>query len=272
MGNKTTVQGTSSLPELLTRTNSNGDAYRRHAAVDRQIQEALALYPEELHKRAAIGDDTSPDFLKEETLVYLIRHYHRVGDRQRLNDLSECLLTRCASLINNNLSSLGSAWQEDASSEVVAELFGMILDPENDRGDFLQVRFWVVLKRITVDVFRKMMRVDQSTISLTSPSGHDGQDTGSAATKVEVQALTAAASTSVETEVVNSILIRDALSQLDEPIRSAFLLRHYAGWPIEDQDPSARTISRHFGKSPRTIRNWLAKAEERLAAWRGAQS
>ena len=78
MGNKTTVQGTSSLPEPLTRTNSNGDVYQRHSVVDRQIQEALALYAEELHKRAAIGDDRSPDFLKEETLVYLIRHYHKM--------------------------------------------------------------------------------------------------------------------------------------------------------------------------------------------------
>lgn len=272
MGNKTTAQGTSSLLEPLTRTNSNGDVYRRHAVVDKQIQEAVALYPEELRKRAAIGDDASPDFLKEETLVYLIRHYHKIGNRQCVNDLSECLMTRCASLINNNLSSLGSDWQEDGYSEVIAEMFGMILDMETDRGDFLQVRFWVVLKRITIDVFRKMIRVDQDTISLTSPSGQDGQDTGSATTKVEVQASTAAASTSVETEVVNSILIQDALSQLDEPIRSAFLLRHYAGWPIEDKDPSARTISRHFGKTPRTIRNWLARAEERLAAWRGTQS
>ena len=35
--------------------------------------------------------------------------------------------------------------------------------------------------------------------------------------------------------------------------------------------PTVRTISRHFQKDPRTVRYWLAKAEESLAPWRGAQ-
>ena len=269
MDNGTTAQDASCLPEPLTRTSADGEAYQRHTVVDSQIREALRLYPEELRKRAEIRDDASPDFIKEEALVYLIRHYHKTENRQCVDDLSECLLTRCASLVNNNLSSLGSAWQEDASSEVFADLFGMILDLDSDRGDFLQVRFWVVLKRITVDVFRKMMRVEQSTIPLDSLTGYDGEAVATA--EVEVPAPSMHVTGSVETEVIDRILIRDALSQLDEPIRSAFLLRHYAGWPIEDQDPSARTISKHFGRTPRTISNWLVSAEESLEAWREAQ-
>ena len=200
----------------------------------------------------------------------MIRHYHQAENRQCFDDLSECLLTRCATLINSTLSRLGADWQEDGCSEVVVELFDRILDLDSDRGDFLQVRFWVVLKRLTVQVFRKMLKVEQSTIPLASLAGYDGEDVATA--EVEVPAPSTHATRSVESEVVDSIVIQDALSQLDEPIRSAFLLRHYAGWPIEDQDPSVRTISRHFGKTPRTIRNWLASAEERLAAWREAKN
>jgi len=48
-----------------------------------------------------------------------------------------------------------------------------------------------------------------------------------------------------------------------------FVLRHYEGWPIEDKDPSVPTISRHFQRTPRTIRNWMREAENVLAAWRG---
>jgi transposase-like protein len=32
-----------------------------------------------------------------------------------------------------------------------------------------------------------------------------------------------------------------------------------------------RTISRHFGVDPRTIRNWLHRADEALGQWRGEQ-
>ena len=44
------------------------------------------------------------------------------------------------------------------------------------------------------------------------------------------------------------------------------------GWPVEDRDPNVPTISRYFGKTSRTIRNWLAQAEERLAAWRDGEA
>ena len=71
--------------------------------------------------------------------------------------------------------------------------------------------------------------------------------------------------------VISSDLIRDALSRVKEPYRTAYLLRNYAGWPIEDQDPNVPTISRKFGVDPRTIRNWLKAVEDELQSWRGEQ-
>ena len=44
---------------------------------------------------------------------------------------------------------------------------------------------------------------------------------------------------------------------------------HYGGWPIESSDPTAPSLSRYFGKSPRTIRLWLQQAERVLEDWRG---
>ncbi len=66
-----------------------------------------------------------------------------------------------------------------------------------------------------------------------------------------------------------ALLYREALALLDEPMRTAFVLRHYEGWPIEDRDETVPTISRYFNKTPRTIRNWMTTAEQALAAWRG---
>ena len=106
----------------------DGDVYRRLEEVDMQIQMALGLDHGELRRRSKIMDKVSPDFLKEECLVYLIRHYHRAGDRDCVNDLSKSLLSRCATWINGQLCSLVMKRQWEGYSNVVERLFERILD------------------------------------------------------------------------------------------------------------------------------------------------
>ena len=130
----------------------------------------------------------------------------------------------------------------------------------SDRGDFLQIRFGLCLKRLTVQVFRKQLnqlKLERNSIPLTSLEGYDVEETNPLVRP-----------RSIELEVIEKDLIRAALSQLKEPLRSAYLLRYYENWPIEDQDPNVQTISRHFNKTPRTIRNWFTEAEKCLEAWR----
>ena len=267
MEHETTNQDTACLPKPLTRRNAGGDVYQRLATVDRQIQEILRLGHEELRRALEVRDEASSAFLKEESLVYLIRHYHKAANKRCVNDLSRCLLTRCATWIDGKLGRLRADLREDGNSSVVEELFAMILDLTSDRGDFLQVRFWVVLERVAVDVFRKQVKrfgaessgdYDQATIDALTQQG-------------AVVVPTTSASRSVESEAIDKVLTEAALHQLEEPLRSAYLLRHYLSWPIEDQDLTVQTISQYFGKTPRTIRNWLSRADERLEAWRGEQ-
>ena len=123
MDYETTEQDTLCLPEPLTRKNKDGEIYQRQAVVTRQIQEALKLCPKNLRKRSEIRDEESPDFLKEESLVYLIRHYHKVGNPRVVNALSKSLVCRCATLINSKLSSLRSDLRDEGYSDVVKELF-----------------------------------------------------------------------------------------------------------------------------------------------------
>jgi hypothetical protein len=93
MGYETTEQNSSRLPQPLTHRNAAGEVYQRLTAVDRQIQEALSLDYEELRGRLEVCDKASPAFLKEESLVYLIRHFHRAGNQEFVNHLAKCLLT-----------------------------------------------------------------------------------------------------------------------------------------------------------------------------------
>lgn len=275
MDYETTEQDTSCLPEPLTRKNTDGEIYQRLPVVDRQIQEALRLDPEDLRRRSEVADKESPDFLKEESLVYLIRYYHKEENQRVVNGLSKSLLYRCTALIYSRLGSLRGDLRSEGYSDVVKELFVRILDLRSNRGDFLQVRFWMYLERLTVRVYNKQLKqhtIQQDSIPLTALAGYDeDEDTDALTRKGGVRALGTFTTRTVESEIIDKISvreIREALSQLKKELQSAYLLRYYWDWPIEDQDPSVQTISRHFKKTPRTINNWLTKAEKCLEAWR----
>ena len=211
MGHETRRQDESCLPQPLTRRNAAGQVYQRLAVVDRQIKEALGLDDEELRSHLEVRDEKSPAFLKEESLVYLIRHHHGAENRNFVNDLAECLLKRCATWIDGKLRGLRTDLMEDGNSGVVAELFERILNLASDRGDFLQVRFWMGIERITVNVFRK-----QVTQFDTESSGDYDQITIDDLTqRGAVVVPTASAGRPVESEAVDNVLIEAALHQLE---------------------------------------------------------
>lgn len=261
--------------EPLTHCNRDGTPYEREAWVQRQIRSALDVPIEALRSRAAVTARESPEYLSEESLVYLIRYFRRSGDNQGVNDLTAALLRRLVSIVWKHLGSLGPEAVREGESEVIDRLFRRILDIDTDKADFLQVRFWVVVESLCVQAFQRQLRARRRTrsqVELSALPGYDGPDaerTDAAALtddelqRVSVQPLPAAS--------LDIHVIAQALSQLPENLRSAFLLRHYYEWPIEDADPTVPTISRHLNRTPRTIRTWLKEAERLLANWRGGQ-
>jgi hypothetical protein len=260
----------------LTRRNRDGDLYLREPRVERQIAGAVTVPGAELRRRMAIADRDSSAYLVEETLVYLLRHYRLAGDEQTVSDIAEALVRRITPITRKYLSSLGPDALEEGYSEVVTRMSGEILDLSTDRADFYQVRFWVRIKRICIQVFNELLANHKRGLNEISfsdiPGDYDEKEAGPAGiTEGDKRSVYVP---SGEAAVVESDLLREArrvLTQLDEPFRSAYLLRHYRGWPIEHQDPSVETISRFFGKTPRTIRSWLKKADEMLAPWRGGE-
>ena len=62
----------------------------------------------------------------------------------------------------------------------------------------------------------------------------------------------------------------EAVKQLPPELRHVFLLRHYVGMKIgpdslADDDGGELTIAAQFGRTGRTIRNWLHEASRLLA-------
>lgn len=252
----------------LTHCNSEGSVYQRPAVVEKQIEDAWTLTSAELVERARVQDYHAPGYLQEECLVYLIRAFHRMGKTDIVNALTESLLRRCSKRVNEPFQVLDPQERDDAYHDVLQDLFDQILDLESDRGDFLQVRFWVVLKRLGISRFRRYVASQEEakhTVPLSSLAGSErDEDDYDRRGTVPLG------------EVVNSsiplerhALAQEALRLLQEPQRTAFMLRYGYGWPIEHRDPTVPSISRHFEKTPRTIRLWLSQAEETLACWRG---
>ena len=251
----------------LTRSNKAGIVYRRTEQVEQQIQDLANLSDDDLVARARDQDKDSSEHIQEESLVYWIREYLYGGDVSRAGELAEILLGRCTSHIHVKLGKLRPAdLAEQAEHDVVSDLFKDIFDLETDRGDFLQVRFWLTLERRIINVFNKYVRDANRTEPLTAPYKDNEPHDDDLAKDVDAREPTLTVSTIEQRE-----LIRDALASIDEPFRTAFVLYHYQDWPIESKDAGVLTISSYFKKTPRTIQNWLKQAEQALSEWRNEE-
>jgi DNA-directed RNA polymerase specialized sigma24 family protein len=244
--------------EPLTHCNLQGVPYERLPQVEQQIRSALTLSHEELLARAAIHERTDA-YLQEEVLAYFIRRAHRVADDRLVNDLSGILVDRCRRVLRTQLRALGQDQLEEAVADIVGELFERLAEPEgSDRGDFFQVRFWRGVKPFRIAAFKRAIKTSSRELVAIDPTGAGAEEEDAAVREVEDPRVP---------PPDTRLLSQEALARLQPNVRLAFLLR-LEGWPVEDQDPNVMTISRYFGKTSRTIRNWLAEAERQLAAWR----
>ncbi|MGD1152743.1 MAG: hypothetical protein ABR911_07720 [Syntrophales bacterium] len=235
----------------------DGSLYQRDQKVEEQIISVILLDASSVIKRAKIRSKGSPDFLKEEVIVYLIREYLIRQDKATVGALCEILFRRCSSYIKYKFLSLDDALSEQAFSEVIRDVMDPILDIKDNNGDYFQVRFWSGLRRKTIDAGRKYYTEqkkrakktinDEEDMAIHDKIGEEIQDTALSAEDI--------------------IFCRQALNILPEPIRTAFVLRYYHGWQIESDDPEMESISDYFGKTSRTIRHWLTQAHKILRKW-----
>lgn len=248
--------------EPLTRGN-----YKRLPAVEGQITAALILEPETLLKRAQQRDETASDFLSAEALVYFIRQAIRNNDNKVREPLFRELLERCKPHFSGKFRGFGREDREDLQSEVMNRVVEDLFAPD-DRGDFMQVRFWKYLEKKCIDACRIVLRHTKKTESLDASYSSDGIS--------ERRAL-------LETEIDPGLLpeefamISEGLAELPLHLRRVFMLRHYFGMKIgpdksveaADNEP---TIAKQFNRSGRTIRNWLKEADKMLASFREKQN
>jgi RNA polymerase sigma factor (sigma-70 family) len=258
--------------EPLTHRGPTGETYERDPKVKAQIVEALSLGKSDLIKRVAIRDFKAPEYIQEECVVYLIRKFMRDGDEDLVGELMNCLAVRSSTRIHSQVSkSLHREYVDDCCQDVSLEVTRRITGTASDGDDFAQVRFGLWLKRVTSNTLRRYFRNQRQDRLNDSGDDDDENSDRKIESLKDNSPLPDQQVIEVETRKLHEKEAYKLLEKLDPNERNAFLLRHYAGWEIEDQNPSVMTISRYFNRTPRTIRNWLNGASEKLQKWQGGQ-
>ncbi len=128
------------------------------------------------------------------------------------------------------LAQLNEQQFESAYSDLIVQLFELILDLESDKGDFVQVRFGLKFKLLAIDTFRRCVaRINEDGASLvfwSSVAGYDGQDEEDSRRTLlpdEMRAPTA--------KYDRSELANEGLLHIPEPQCTAFILIHFDGCP-----------------------------------------
>ncbi len=237
--------------------------YKRLPEVEWQIADALALGSEALVKRAQQRDETASDFLLAEALVYFIRRAIRNDDTETRNALCRELLERCRPHFSGKFQSFSQQDREDLQSEVMEKVVEDLFATD-DRGDFMQVRFWTYLERKCIDARRIALHHNNNTESLDANYPDNGASEGQAQLETVVDP---------RLSPEEFAMISEGLAKLPVHLRQLFLLRYYIGMKIGSDDSVENaegepTIAEHFRCSGRTIRNRLKEVDRLLASFR----
>jgi RNA polymerase sigma factor (sigma-70 family) len=256
----------------LTHHGGDGKVYTRTALVENQIREALSLEREVLHERISIDPYTAPGFIKEECLVYLTRRFLRDGKHELASDVMNCLAKRIARRVHSQASeTIHWSLVDDCCQNVLMDIAQRLTDLDTDRDDFAQSRFGLWLERVVYKALRPFHTVQKDTrakqvevekIEQSNGNRHALQDEPLSPEQIVEQN---------ETKRLRAQRAEGLLKNLEPDVREAYRLRHEEGMEIENKDPNVMTISKRFQRSPRTIQNWLKRAEEKLQQLQGGQ-
>lgn len=256
--------------------NQSHIAPTRDRDVTDEIQSLLqANDTKAIIQRAHIQDRETQGYIRDETLVFLIKSFHAQERRAITEVLSEALVRRCVSRIQRASQRSGlrlpPARVSDFVNETISRLFIRILSPNQTSGSFLQVKFGCALKLIIQDVKDDWLDERLRDKEASSLNGLDDDNLDSPT--AEMSTSRSSESRSIWSMPSHHIAeINEGLRAITQtskkPYRHAFIMREYLELPIGDRDWSEVCIAVHFDKSRRTIQNWLNGAEAELQAWR----
>lgn len=235
----------------LTRNNK----YLRLSTTVRHIRSVVDLRGTALLDRFRVSDESDPAYLGPEALAFFVRRHRQDNDPGCIAGLLDILVLRCISALTPSIRGFDEDTRVDIQQDILTRLVALLLD-DSDKSDFMQVRFWVVLKRLRLSACGKYLNYVSRTDQLD-----------------DEQAETGVAQRDHQISPEQLAQLTEGLAALDPHLRQVFVMRHYQNWKIgperrEEEDPDDPSLAGYFGKTPRTIQNWLKKADDALARFR----
>ncbi len=259
----------------LTRLGANGQAYQRRPIVEDQIRSLNEMNIGELRRRISVRQEEDTDSLKSETLIFIYRTLIKKGEALLLAEIGDDLATTISERIARILGpDRRKYFSEDPNKDerfkdylgdVVMNLLEKISLPETDAGDYAEVSFGQFIKGLASNARKKYFNENKkfalgdSLDDLNSPVRRNSSLYSMDQPLGELL---------YETVHDRADFIKEALTIIPEPRRTAWVLRVSEGWQIESPDPSVTTIAKYFNVTGRTVRNWLAESAEEMAQWR----
>jgi len=278
----------------LKKKRVDGTPYRRRPEVETELEQLEGLTLAEVLARAREHRPRGETAVSSEALVYLLRREAQKGNARSpgVDGLVSILVARSKNILMRHISNeFDELQREEIYRGVVDRLIDEISEV-SDRADYAEINFnhWLARKRYDACNKQKrrlerIRRVGDAVEDLAEdePDIVRAGDATKAASpystpeaayalseahaKARLPAQIQAAEFTPEDRYRIATAVRGA--KLGPNVLNAFLLRHYYGMKIDSRKPDEHTLARHFGKSEKTIRNWLGSAEEAFAKLRG---
>lgn len=236
--------------------------YRRRPDVDLQIDEALTLDHADLRRRVSVVSPNEEGYFKAETIVYLLRDAHAIGDQELVGWLWMSLVNRSKGYVKGWLGGLSSRLQGEAVDAVWDRLLEKLLK-RDDSGDYYEVSYWDALEKRSVDVYRQFAARDRVgwEKGLSTAQRSDADD------GVDLELVDLDLSWQPEFAGLSQVGSQRILALIPEEYREAFYLHVVEDWPISSSVAHRPSLCRRFNRTPETIRTWLKRA--RAAAKEG---
>lgn len=243
---------------LTRRKKSNGALYERPPNVEAEIDRALTHDFSEAVRRARISDSGSPEFLRPETLVHLIREAKRGGHDRESFALLELLLERCRVNLRGTIRNDGIREAEDLRGDILQSFALMFAEDAVEAGtelDFFECRFNSAFATLRIDLYNHEVARENKSVPDISEDGEEssedrqGQDASSSdfwrSSRIE-----------------NRIFLRqvaELLATMPAEQRQAVVMCRI--WGVTQEEAARRA-----GVDVRTIRYRLKRADKHLSS------
>jgi hypothetical protein len=249
------------VPNSVRSEQTQSSSFVHDPMVLKQVEECLKFSPSRMMTYVSTLN-SSDTKIREEALVILARRFALRGSDTIAWKLVQILCDRVTLSIARSaqLWRLSPVVAEEVIEVTLSHLYDSVLASQ-ESAQFWEIRFWVCFDRYLLSVLRRHRILGDKFVP-SVPMDEMTVDT-----------------TQTRTPAYNwhdpslRVVVAEGLAQLPGQYRTAFMLKHWAGFPESSVNPADKaTIAAVMGVSDRTVRNYLSRAESILNSWRTSEA